>query len=339
MTIELSIDPNVVPDWGLWEAFREILQGAIDADVPYTVSYNEQSYVLTVRNKGKLSRASLLIGHSTKRNDRSKIGQHGEGYKLAATILLRLDKPFSIYNDDEVWTFQEAYSRKFKSNVISLRCKKWFTEKTDDITWEVKNILPGEYEYLQSKIQDGGDILVPSGHILLDKPGQIYSGGLFVCQNEKLSFGYNFNPGILALQRDRNLISEFDILWETTVCWKKQPDFLTHVRDGLADVTYANSLHDVGDIKNAAFEMFFSEHGRSAVPCSQESHKVKGAKNIIVPRVYREAIVSSPLYCAPVEEFVPPHKRLSKWYENARLKYSFSDPGFEDIIEEAKNWS
>lgn len=335
--IELAIDPEVVPTWGLWEAFREILQGAIDAKVPYSMTYNEQSHTVTIKNTGMLSKASLLIGHSTKRDDSTTIGQHGEGYKLAAAVLLRLGKPFFIYNDKEVWTFKKQHSRKFKTEVICVNVQKWRVAKTGEISWEVKDISPEEYQSFSDNVQIEGDLKGPNGYILLDQPGQVYSGGLFIQHHKDLHYGYNFNPGALTLHRDRNLVSDFDILWETSTCWAEQLEALTLIRDGVPDVSYISKRNDLAD---DACKLFYLEHGKNAVPCYDEDDKVLGANNVIVSNTYRQHIIASPLYHIPnsLGLSATPFEQLKTWYDWAKLEYNFSDRHFETLLERSKTW-
>lgn len=339
MAIDLTIDPLVVPDWGLWEAVREILQGAIDAGVPYVFEYDKEKSLLLISNKGKLGKQSLLIGNSTKREDKSKIGQHGEGYKLAAAVLLRLDKKFRIYNNNEIWTFKYHYSSKFNSTLIRLDIRSLFIQTLGSIIWEIGQVTPDEFESLSKKIQLKGDIKVPSGYILLDKPGQIFSGNLFVCHKKDLAFGYNFNPGILELQRDRNLVSDFDIYWQTSVCWEHLPDAATHLRDDIPDVKYITYSTSDNSVKNAAFWLFTKTYGVDAVPCAKEAHKTAGRKNIIVSEEYRRAITGSDFYSMPEpSQKQTPYEILSSWYEWAKKEYLFTDENFQDILEKAENW-
>lgn len=335
----LGIDPTVVENWGLWEALREIVQGAIDeSPYNYVVEYDKNSEKIIIKNNGKLTRASLLIGHSTKRDDNKKIGEHGEGYKYAAAILLRLNKKFTVYNNDEVWRFTYKHSRTFKSTVIDVGISKWRIKKTHNITWEISNISKEECEEFQSKFIKKGDIRGTNGYILLDRPGYIFSGGLFVCYKKDLEFGYNFDVGVLSLQRDRNLIGDFDIFYRTSKCWTDLPDSPTHIKNGVLDVQYLH-YHINGEKKekvaDKVYEMFVEEHGQSANPCYQESDKIKGANNIIVDENQRNIIRSSSFYTEPVKivKTLTPFQILEDWYIGKEY-----NEVFENIIEMSRNW-
>ena len=48
----------------------------------------------------------ILRNRSSKSTDQDTVGQFGEGYKIAALVLNRLGKTFTIYNNmmNQVWT-------------------------------------------------------------------------------------------------------------------------------------------------------------------------------------------------------------------------------------------
>jgi hypothetical protein len=315
--MRLGIDPNVVPNWGIQEALREIIQGAIDeCKDNYTVKYNPLTERLVIENPGTLFRQTLLIGNSDKRDDSNKIGQHGEGYKLSAAILLRNNRRFTIYNDNEVWRFSYKYDRQFKTEIINVDISKWFVQNTGTIKWEMYDITRDEFEIFNNNIINHCDLRGNNGDILFDRPGNIYSGGLFVCHKKELTFGYNFDVGILQLQRDRDLLSDIDIFWETSRCWSDLPDAATHLRNGINDVKYINKFTSYTNIADNTFDIFTSDHGVNANPCSDNDHQISGLNNVIVTPEYRNMIVSSKKYKKPIEIHVKtPYEILSKWYE------------------------
>ena len=102
--IELTISPNYVPTWTYLDAVRELFQNALDQEEqnPENVmrwSYDEDALSLTISNAhSTLSIASLLLGQTSKADDKSTIGQFGEGYKIATLVLLREGKTITFYN-------------------------------------------------------------------------------------------------------------------------------------------------------------------------------------------------------------------------------------------------
>ena len=106
---ELAISTGYVPDWGVTEAFRELFQNALDNEITNPENkmewkYNKDSETLTISNKTSVLQAeTLLLGSSTKTNDKYTIGKHGEGYKIAFMVLLRNNKSIRVYNYGNRW--------------------------------------------------------------------------------------------------------------------------------------------------------------------------------------------------------------------------------------------
>ena len=109
--IELTITPNYVSDWNFQDAVRELIQNGTDQQTldpknVFEISYDEQENILQLSNsESTLEINTLLLGCSTKSNNTDTVGQFGEGYKIAALVLNRLGKTFSVYNNskDEIW--------------------------------------------------------------------------------------------------------------------------------------------------------------------------------------------------------------------------------------------
>lgn len=117
---ELSLTPNYVSDWTFNDALRELIQNGIDQetirpDNKFSIDYDEGKEVIRLVNKNaKLKISTLLLGKSNKSNDEDTVGQFGEGYKIAALVLNRLGKTFTIYNNEkkEIWTSRFKNSAK-----------------------------------------------------------------------------------------------------------------------------------------------------------------------------------------------------------------------------------
>ena len=86
---QLTISPNYVPNWGISEALREIVQNGIDrenetkGESKMSIIYDPIQLQLVIGNPGtSLHKRTLLLGETTK-DGKSTIGKYGEGYKLA----------------------------------------------------------------------------------------------------------------------------------------------------------------------------------------------------------------------------------------------------------------
>ena len=72
-----------------------------------SIQYDDLRQVLSLKNKGKLETFNLLLDGTTRKpqNISSITGQFGEILKIAVISLLRLNKPLSIINTNQVWRF------------------------------------------------------------------------------------------------------------------------------------------------------------------------------------------------------------------------------------------
>ena len=129
---ELTIDPNYVQHWTIYDALREIFQNALDESSLYSdnaMDVTREGDVLKISTKNaSLAKSTLLIGNSSKRDDISTIGQEGEGYKLASLVLIRSGHNIIIHNysEKELWTPKIINSRRFGSKLLVVDTEKYF---------------------------------------------------------------------------------------------------------------------------------------------------------------------------------------------------------------------
>lgn len=266
-TIELSLSPNYVGDWTVLDAIRELLQNALDSD-GFKVTYSDQ--VLTISNNGNLKRETILLGNSTKASDKTKIGQFGEGYKIALLVLCREGyKPIINIHSNyrlEIWKPYIEHSNNFNSDVLKIdisdTASDVFSDKVDfsidgfpeELYKEVsKNSIPLRTTKTESIDTYLGQILTDP-----DERGRIYINGLFVCKstNDKISHGYNVKPAYLKLDRDRKLVADFDLFWTTSTMWVEAKEHREIAVDNIIkekpDVQYALSVGDTNSLDDLA---------------------------------------------------------------------------------------
>lgn len=290
---DLGMSLNYVSEWGIVQAVRELFQNARDAQVvnpdnKMFFDYDKDTQTLRVGNRnGSLTTDTLLLGVSTKRGDSHLIGQHGEGYKVATVVFLRNNKTLKVYNrkSKEVWTAKIVKSRRYGTDVAVFDIEKVSLFKSvpdHDLIFEVGNITPEEYERIVDSIlylQDGiNKIAGYKGEILLDEKfkGKIYVSGLYVTTKSILSYGYNLDSEVVALDRDRALVDGYDLqftlakliygvadkslILELKDSWEGQYMSLYTNRIQASDV-----MHEVCD---DIYADFLTEHGADAVPVS-----------------------------------------------------------------------
>lgn len=91
---DLTIGPDYVPLWGIWEATREFIQNALDgAQDGYAFDIHRgQNGTVVIRNKGAvLLPRHLILGQTSKAGGEYR-GQYGEGFKLGMMALCRIAK-------------------------------------------------------------------------------------------------------------------------------------------------------------------------------------------------------------------------------------------------------
>jgi hypothetical protein len=364
--IELTIASDYVPSWSIADAIRELFQNALDqeaqcSDNKASWEYDAATQTLSISNKKSvLTTKSLLLGSTTKFGDPATIGQFGEGYKVATLVLLRNNKPVVFYNYGcrEVWRPRFVKSRRFGADVLTFFIDTkypWSSVPDEDLTIKIHNISEDEWN----------NIIVPTNlHLrtdytvindtefgqILDIPGKVFVNGLFVCDYAEYKYSYNFKPGVLRLDRDRKLVSDFDLKWIASKMWRvaKGPDVALQVAKlleaGAADVQFIVDIY-IGSLQHIAREaylQFIEAYGSNAVPvCTQyEASKVPNThKPIIVNATYKHVITSSSLYRAPEPIPEPPSisERLTDWLRKYEEELSVEAASeLEELIEAIK---
>lgn len=353
-TYALPLAVDYVGHWGVVEAVRELLQNAIDSDSPFDCSFDEIAGTLAISSRdSKLEPKSLLLGTTTKRNDGSKIGSFGEGYKLALLVLTRNDKPVSLLNDGATWIPRISHSEEFD-------CKQLFIDVLDfesasqGLTFVISNLTGKNIDAIKDSCLllspfDGETIAGEAGDILVDLPGKLYVNGLFVCTT-KLKHSYNFKPQYLQLERDRQTVSDFDLKWQTGQLWAKadsDKELAEMISSGAGDVSYTTHTSNVNDdVKNLCFNSFMSRNPNSVVAKDQKhksSLEVQGYSHVVIAVSESEynAVSESPLYQAKGLVIVAKPKELLKAYltKNKQYMRRHAIVATKQLIAAAGSWS
>lgn len=319
---ELTITPSYVPSWGIVEAIRELFQNALDQEKQHednkmAWSYDADAQRLSISNKSSvLEASSLLLGQTTKADDKSTIGQFGEGYKIATLVLLRNNKQVTFYNygKKEIWRPRFVNSRRYGTQILTFfveTLKIWDKVPDNNLTIVIDGITDEEFHqrivpanlHMQTNYKVVDETSIGQVLDIPDTHGQVFVNGLFVCNFEPYQYSYNFNPGTIQLDRDRKMVSDFDLRWQASKMWSysdKTDIITTLLVAGKADVAYLKNVSTFSDrqykLREEAFNKFISMYGDRAVPvCNQlEAAEVpKGWTPIIVPESFQSMIKSS----------------------------------------------
>ncbi len=215
--IELSIKTTYLPTWGVWEGVRELVQNGKDAETQLGASFSVRhaDNVLRIVNEGcVLPREALLFGHTTKADDESAIGQFGEGLKLGMLALVRCGCRMEIRTGTEKWVPLLSRSKAYASDVLVVN----ITEGLVPVDGVHVRVWDVDWKSMKDKFLflDAG---YKRGRVLLDRPGQVFVKGVFVCHNDKLEHGYDFAN--LKVDRDRRTSTEWDMDDALATLWSQ----------------------------------------------------------------------------------------------------------------------
>lgn len=320
---ELSISADYVPEWGVVEAVREFFQNALDEEVRDSsntmfFSYDRENEKLTIGNKhSELDIKSLLLGNTSKNDNPETIGKHGEGYKIAAVVLLRCGKQitFNNYCRREVWRPRLVRSRKYDGMLVPTffveNAAVWEKVPEHSLLIEIAGVTAEEYEQIKQSnlhLQKYEKVTTMYGEILTEKSfaGKVYVGGLYICEEPELDIGVNFKPNFVRLERDRSMVDSFDIQWYASRMVESSGD-KEQIKKSMDSYSgkfiYCECVPE--SLKNEIAEDFINENGAKAVPVVDqkdlEMMKKRGWKAVITSRIKRDVILSSE-YFKDVEE-------------------------------------
>lgn len=310
---ELSLTENYVSDWTFNDAIRELIQNGTDQEIldsenEFSLEYDRCEKILRLKNsKSKLKINTLLLGSSTKSKNEDTVGQFGEGYKIAALVLNRLGKTFTIYNNEkkEVWASRFKNSEKWKEKILSFYISQRETEDAG-LCIEVGNVSLDEYNNLADVwigMCDFDYVKVETqyGEILTDEEfaGQVFVNGLFVDCNSDLQYGYNFKPKYIKLERDRKTCDSWNVeditskmIAEGMVSGGIPIEIVRQMvesnKDDVYHLEFNTYLGDVKKVQEMLVESFDEQNPQPySIPVSsqEEIKKVKayGGNPVVVP--------------------------------------------------------
>jgi len=355
ITYELPLAKSYVSHWSTPEAIRELLQNAIDSDSPFEfefIEYFSGMFQLRIHSRfTTLQPSSLVLGVTSKAGNNDKIGSFGEGYKIALLVLTRENKSVTIYNGEDTWLPVLRESQQFKTEVLHI-CSDKAISPNEGLTFEINGLNHPEVNTIKASCLQMQDDIgkvhnVPQGQILLDKPGMLYVGGLFVCDT-KLSYGYNVSPGHLQLERDRQTVAGFDLQWLAKEMWfqtEKWDSVAELISQGTPDLEYAN-YGTPELIKEACYARFQAEYPDGVVCKNQadlEGLLKRGfTKTVFVEKsTYANIITSSNSYVrtAPVIEEIKPQDLLHTWLKANRSNMrKDAIVSFKQLFSTAVSW-
>jgi hypothetical protein len=303
----LPIKSTYVPDWGAWEAIRELIQNAKDEE-------EQNDHEMRVRHKGKLLRIEnrgadmgrevLLLGQTSKAGRANLRGQFGEGLNLALLAGVRAGLDIVVYTQTERWSASLEPSSDYGNEECLVVTTRKLQKRRKGVEVQV-TMTKDEWEEFRKlflflvTIPDNRIVRTEAGSILLEpeRKGHVYAKGIFIQRLDKLELGYDLHN--CPLDRDRRMVDVWDLQWKLSMMYQeavsKRPELLgaevyRMLRDNAEDtrqLKYNASDKMAADLANH----FVAEHGEDAIPVgsiaeSQELDHV-GKRGVVVPETLR----------------------------------------------------
>lgn len=353
-SFDLTITKDYVSNWGMVHAIRELIQNALDSESPfvYGVERDEEgALTLMLRSEfTTLSPQTLLLGSTSKKGDEHAIGSFGEGYKIALLVLTRLGFKVEMLNGEVKWVPVFRYSRRFKGELLTIdetpigKPNVGLTVLVHGLSNDDMVQVIGSCLKMQENI--GRVTETCKGQILHDQPGKIYVGSLFIC-DAQLRYGYNFNPGEVALERDRQTIGGWDLKVATLAIWLEtgeNDNLAKMIDDGIPDVEYGTyGLPDL--VKEACYQLFRKRHPKGAIASNQKEleQMVEAGMTVVVggSATMYHAVSSAPSYRAEVPRVrqAPPTEQILDWvHQHRKIINKRTMLALDEIITKSKDW-
>lgn len=347
MKYTLPLSPDYVSGWSDWHAVRELLQNAMDAHdaggCKPRMDYDPQSKTLVVESpKERLPRRSLLLGGTTKADDDSQRGKFGEGYKLALLVFCRSLYDVTVINGGERWTPTFERNSDFDGERVLTIDISPEPEPFDGVRFSIQGFPESSWELVKSRWlpeMDNDSILS------FQQRGNIYCGGLFITNCNRLLRGYNFAPSRLNLGRDRDIVGDFDLCYQTSQLWSRPKgarhaiELMAMLKNSAADVEYVNYV----PATEAAIivKEYEKEFGDGTVPVSnqQELDKVRAAgfNGQIVCDSLKKIVLGVKKFV--FHELRTPGGKMKQFFDKHKEKLNLDvREELEILVNESKGW-
>ncbi|MFF2532505.1 ATP-binding protein [Brevibacillus sp. NPDC058079] len=205
--IVYPISSGYASNWTIPMALKEIIANALDADRVAKVTYNKETGMTVITDKGEgISTKHLLFGESNKSKEDANIGMFGEGFKMAALVAARNNRAFVVTTKGMRYEAKLERDSRFHADVLVIYLQPSrkrigteieFGSKQSEHEAAKSNFLTFNTSYVE--IEDG---------VFEIKGGRsgLFVNGCFVRNIDSL-YSYNLNKKDM-LNRDRTTVDE-----------------------------------------------------------------------------------------------------------------------------------
>lgn len=255
-------------DWTAIDAIREMVQNALDSNKVCGFAVDAEC-VTVVTKAATLPNSAFALGESQKAT--GSIGGYGEGFKIGMLVLTRLGLEPVIATADKLARGKFVKNEFTKLDTFNIELVEMAPfDSGSDIVFEC-NVGNIDIEELKSKItpfRDKPFKLPATVDILHNEQGKLFVNGLYICEDSKLTFGYNFAPDQITLNRDRNMTG--GITWKLGQYFAKLPvkhaelifNLIEKEAKDISDLSYF--LGGNNELKAELARLFFNKYGEGA---------------------------------------------------------------------------
>lgn len=332
-TFTLPISTGYVKHWDLWEAVRELLQNALDErdrDREGAMYWTHDGAWMRVgTTRGHLETRTLILGEGDKAD--GERGRFGEGYKLAALVLCRLGCTVRVNNGNEVWAFEIVYDETWGAEVLRVTVEDAITP-SDGVCWCIAGVEPAVFDELQRNLRSNDT--TDAALLEPEEKGRLYVGGLFVQTLKDFEHGYTLQPETLRLDRDRQMVSDFDLAFVTSRLWSHDTTgrALDLIDARKPDAAYVQSFASkTAPVVTLLSTKFTETHG-DAVPVSTQAEveraQAAGMKWALVPQAVQNMLRLVRSWFVPSTK--SPVERLKEWRQR-NLYHTLVDDSLAEL--------
>lgn len=210
--IVFPITSDYIPNWGVVDALKEFVSNAIDASGDKGIVFKWENGICEITDTGSgLKRENLLIGNSESRSVGKKIGNFGEGLKLACLSLARAK--CSVHIDTVGFSIDATLqkSSKFNAEVLVMKIQENTREKGTSIF-----VHSTEQQFLNTKklflcFDENKKAVDKAEGIYVGGTTGLYVNGVLICEiNSCFGYSYNITDSFAKhnLSRDRKSFSQ-----------------------------------------------------------------------------------------------------------------------------------
>ncbi len=262
-------------EWSYLDALREVVQNALDLDIDEATYSIENGVVSVMTFHSTIPIECFTLGMSKKKD--GAIGKYGEGLKLAMMILARLGACPVVRTGN--YTITGMFLPNAITGVDTFNLEFEEHEEYKDSTEFFCIMLPEFREHdIKKYITPFGEFLGKPDHFdIFEGEGDVYVNGLYVYTDEQLKHSYNFAPGVLELNRDRNMVNGIThTLASAYADHGEAKQVFNLVLEEAKDVSLLE-YYLYGDLKNELRELFIEKYGDSPIAEAGRAHTSAGA--------------------------------------------------------------